>query len=213
MAEALQHLRGLGYRGINVTVPHKGEALACSKAPDEFSVRVGAANTLDLREGRATNTDGPGLIDTLKAEGLNGGRALVLGAGGTARAAVASLSEAGYEITVFNRTPARAEQMLAELSVSAELCDRPDPHGFALVLNTTSASLTGERLPLDWARACPDALAYDLAYGQSPFLEDASAAGLRTLDGLALLVAQGARSFKWWLGIEPDREAMKQAIQ
>ena len=84
---------------------------------------------------------------------------------------------------------------------------------FDLIINTTSVGLSKDRITIDWTQAHPSAVAYDLVYGNTPFLEEAQAQGLRTLDGKELLVAQGARSFEFWLGIAPPRDVMLEAIR
>lgn len=210
VALACTHLRHLGYKGINVTVPLKEDALAASREPDEFSLLVGAANTLRLKDMACTNTDGPGFIQTLDDLGVpKGSRVLMLGAGGSARGIARALYEAGYSLCIYNRTPERAARMVKELRIEADLCEA-DPRGAALIVNATSAGLLGGDLPVRWERAEPDAVAYDLVYKQepTPFLKAASAHGLRIVDGKPLLAAQGALSFEWWLGIPAPREAM-----
>jgi shikimate dehydrogenase len=206
---ALDHLKGLGYRGVNVTVPHKEEAFGWAASSDAFARRVGAANTFDLLSGACVNTDGPGFMDTTSS--LVVGKALVLGAGGSARAIVAALVEAGWPVSIHNRTAAKAEALALEFG--AEALSEPILDGADLVVNTTSASLQGETLACGWSSVSPDALAYDLMYGKpSPFLAEAAGFGLKTQDGLELLVAQGARSLEYWLGVEAPRDAMRKAL-
>ncbi len=216
VAEALEHLAAKGYKGINVTLPHKAEAYAWAKETDSLSKRIGACNTLSLSDRKALNTDGPGLMDTLKPLGLKvGATVLLLGAGGAARAAAFALADAGFDLRIFNRTPEKAEQMIRVLQIKADLAQVPDPASTQLIINATSAGQQGETPRMLWERAPRDAIAYDLSYaeGPTPFLNEAKSRGLRTMDGLALLVAQGARSLEWWLGIEAPREAMLRAIR
>ncbi len=215
VALACTHFRHLGYKGINVTVPLKEDALAASRAPDEFSRLVGAANTLRLQDMACTNTDGPGFIETLKGLGIDkGAQVLLLGAGGSARGIARALFEAGYKLCIYNRTPERAERMVRELQIEAELCGA-NPSGASLIVNATSAGLLGGDLPVQWERAEPDAVAYDLVYKPepTPFLKAASAHGLRTVDGKPLLAAQGALSLEWWLGIPAPRDAMLASLR
>jgi len=214
VALACSHLRRLGYKGINVTVPLKGDALAASRVPDAFSRLVGAANTLRLSDMACTNTDGPGFIETLHDLGIDGGsKVLLLGAGGSARSIARALYENGYKLAIYNRTPERAERMVRELQIEAELCGA-DPCGAKLIVNATSAGLLGGDLPVQWDRVEPDAIAYDLVYKAepTPFLKAAAAHGLRTVDGKLLLVAQGALSFEWWLGVPAPRQAMMASL-
>ena len=206
--QALDRLRELGYRGTNVTVPHKGEAMAWCKHVDGFCEQVGAVNTVDLRRRAGINTDAPGFLATLQGEPV--GQALVLGAGGSARALVRALVRDGWRVRLWNRTLERAQE-LASLTDST-VVETADPEGASLVLNTTSASLDGEELPVEWERVLPGALAYDLAYGTSPYLQTASQHGLRTRDGLDMLVEQGALSLEWWTGEAAPRKAMRAAL-
>lgn len=217
--QALDHLLKLGYRGVNVTVPHKEAALAWSESADAFTRRVGAANTIDLARRCATNTDAPGFLDTLKSlEVAPPGPVLILGAGGSARALVPALAEAGFDLLLWNRTRPKVESLRDELAPNAKILSFPDAAGCAMVVNATSASLGGNAgLEVDWpnTHSFDPPIAYDLVYGATPttFLESARAAGWRTVDGRHLLVAQGARSLHWWIGVEPDRAAMLAALE
>jgi shikimate dehydrogenase len=208
---ALDHLRSIGYRGLNVTVPHKAAVLQWSTEPDADATQIGAANTVDLVSGKCTNTDGSGFLDTLGDLNLpSGARIHILGSGGSARALAATLPTAGYDVAIWNRTRVSAEKLKEEFGLE-EVLDTPSLD-CDLLVNTTAAGLTGERLPIDWLSAI-NLIAYDLVYGTTPFLEEAAKHGAQTVDGKALLVAQGARSFKWWLGVDPPREVMLEAIQ
>ncbi len=210
VSNALDNLKSLGYRGVNATVPHKAEALKWASHPDSLAQRIGAANTLNLIDRTATNTDGPGFLDTLASLDLSGNHALILGAGGSARAIAAVLPQAGFEVSIWNRSASRAEELAAEFGLAQ--VDTPCA-GFDLLINTTSASLSDSIIPVNWSLANSKGVAYDLVYGQTPFLRQATQASMKTLDGKALLVAQGARSFEWWLGVEAPRQLMTGAIQ
>ena len=208
VSAALTHLRELNYRGANVTVPHKQEAIGWCAHVDAFVEQVQATNTIDLRRRAGINTDAAGFLATL--QGVPVGSALVLGAGGSARALVRALVRDGWTVRLWNRTHEKAVE-LAHLAGSA-VAEEADPSGASLVLNTTSASLTSDELPVLWDRAPKDALAYDLAYGTSPFLSVAAERGLRTADGLGMLVEQGALSLEWWTGESAPREVMRAAL-
>jgi shikimate dehydrogenase len=222
---ALDRLASLGYRGVNVTVPHKEEVLGWCSDIEPLAAHVRAANTVRIENRACINTDATGFLATLEGLGLSGPgassnpsgespMALVLGAGGSARALAYALAQAGWRLRVYNRTRSRAEEMVRGLGVEAELLASPDPGGATLVLNTTSASLQGASLGIPWERADPHALAYDLMYaeGGTPFLRDAAERGLRTCDGLPLLAAQGALAFEWWLGMRAPLDAMRRAL-
>jgi shikimate dehydrogenase len=212
--EALDHLAQLGYQGVNLTQPLKELAAKWAKHPEQFAKRVGAANTLNLLDGSATNTDAPGFIDTLPAIGVwSPAPVLVLGAGGAARALATTLADAGHRVSIYNRTPERAKKMVEDLGIKATIIKEPNPEGAALILNTTSAALAGETVPVQWYRADKKAIAYDISYSQelSPFLLQAGLGGLKVVDGLEMLVAQAARSLEWWLGTVAPLDAMRRA--
>jgi shikimate dehydrogenase len=202
-AETVKALATAGFRGANVTIPHKRLALSLA---DEASARaraIGAANTLVFEDGRvwAENTDATGLAGSLPVR-VAGCSALVLGAGGSARAAVWALLDAGVaEVMVWNRTPDRASQLARELGASAvsEL-------GTADVLvNCTPAALPVE---VD-NYGC----VVDFAYGEAdtPLVAAARARGIPVVDGLELLVRQGALSFELFTGHAAPLETMREA--
>lgn len=209
-------LRQRGYLGANVTIPHKERVLALA-IPDARARAVGAANTLWFEDGRlrATNTDVEGFIHNLDAAapGWNsGGSALVLGAGGSARAVIFGLLERGAErVFVANRTLARGSE-LAELfggrveAVGWDEIDRLMP-GADLLVNTTSLGMVGQP-PLEIALDSLPARAVvaDLVYAPlvTPLLAAARARSLRTADGLGMLLHQAVRGFALWFGRTPQ---------
>jgi shikimate dehydrogenase len=207
-----------GFVGANVTVPHKGAALALADSLSETAREIGAANTLSLNgeEIHADNTDARGLLDALP-EAAAGKRALVLGAGGAARAAVWALVREGAEVAVWNRTALRAEHLCQELGGVA--IEAPDQGGFELIVNTTAAGLRGEdpfvELPLDSTAFVAGQTVVDLVYGEAPsrLLAAAAAAGADVVDGIEILVRQGALSLRIWTGREPSLEAMRSAAR
>ena len=211
-------MAGEGFAGANVTVPHKGAALALADSLSETAREIGAANTLSFEgdEIRADNTDAQGLLDAFP-ESAAGKRALVLGAGGAARAAVWALVREGAEVAVWNRTALRAEHLCGELGGAAT--EAPDQAGSELIVNTTAAGLRGEdpfvELPLEPARFAPGQTVVDLVYGErpSPLLAAAQAAGATVVDGIEILVRQGALSLRIWTGLEPPLEAMRAAAR
>jgi shikimate dehydrogenase len=205
------------YAGVNITVPHKEAALAMADEATEAARAIGAANTLSFRDGQilAANTDAGGLLRSLP--GLPEGSALVLGAGGAARAAIWALVDAGVEVHVWNRTAERAEGVAAELGARA-VAD-PDPANYALIVNTTAVGLAGEdtfeALPLTPDSFAPGQVVLDMVYTDEPsaLLAAAGAAGATTVDGLEMLVQQGALSLRIWTGEEPSIEAMRSAVR
>lgn len=216
--EIVRALPGSGFKGANVTLPHKVAAHAVADELSPAARAIGAANTLTFDDSggvRADNTDAGGLLDALG--GPIPGRALVLGAGGAARAAVWALREAGAEVLVWNRTPARARELASDLGARA--VERRVPAD--LVVNSTSVGLepgTGEpstlaALGLEGSE--PPPVLVDMVYGPEPtaLCRWAERGGARVVDGLELLVHQGARSLAAWTGLEPPLEAMRAAAR
>jgi len=201
---ALDHLQRLGYRGVNVTVPHKAEAFAWCPSHDEWAARVGVVNTIDLRTRHGANTDAPGFLASLA--GLAVGRALVLGAGGSAVAVVRALESVGWDVTVWARRPEAAQAL--GVGVASTL----GTEGFNLVVNATSAGLAGETLPVEWVGT---GLAYDLVYGPAaqPILQPPQQAGWAAQDGLSMLIHQAALALAQWEGCEPPVAAMECAVR
>ncbi|MGH2854271.1 MAG: shikimate dehydrogenase family protein [Solirubrobacteraceae bacterium] len=250
--ETTRALGGAGFAGANVTIPHKHAALALADEASEAARAIGAANTLTFGAGggiAAENTDAPGLIAALERAGHSprGLTAMVLGAGGSARAAVWALREAGArEVSVWNRTAARAEELGRSLGARAvRLPERAD-----ILINCTSVGLKNEGPgsraasgPLRHPRLVPPASAgesdlnllslkhdlvgrysyvVDLVYreGTTPLLAAARERGVPTLDGLEVLVAQGALSLERWTGRpiddqqrSPDRPALVEVMR
>lgn len=202
------------YAGVNVTIPHKEAALALADEASAGARAIGAANTLTFRDGRilADNTDAGGVLRSLPVIPV-GESVLVLGAGGAARATIWALADAGALVEVWNRTPERAEAVAGELGGRA-VAD-PVAADYALIVNTTSVGLHGEdpfeHLPLAPADLRAGQVVFDLVYGPEPsaLLAAAEGAGASTVDGLEMLVQQGALSLRIWTGEEPSIEAMR----
>lgn len=209
--QAIDHLTKLGLRGVNVTVPLKEAAFSWAQKHAKLETSAKLINTLDLVNRRATNTDIAALLKMLREFSAKK-RILVLGAGGTASSLLKPLLEAGYQVSLWNRTLERAVSAIGDLPVP--IAAQPIAETFEIVLNTTSASLSGEAPPVDWSGATCDA--FDVSYaasGFTPFLAQAQAAGLRVADGRGMLVEQGALAFEWWTGKNAERSVMMKAIQ
>jgi shikimate dehydrogenase len=218
---------GEGFVGANITVPHKVAALALADESTAAARGIGAANTLRFVEGRvqAENTDATGFLDALP-EGPGGKEALVLGAGGSARAVVWALVGAGASVGIWNRTPERGEALAAELGARAMVAgleeDRLAARDFDLIVNCTTVGMGGAGRP-DTFKSLPidaDALGekhelVDLAYGsaETELASVARARGATVVDGLDVLVRQGAASLRIWTGIEPPIETMRRAAR
>jgi shikimate dehydrogenase len=215
-AEFVLHLSAHGFVGANVTIPHKERALALS-APDARARAVGAANTLwyDGSELRSTNTDIEGFVHNLDAcaPGWDtAGEALVLGAGGSSRAVVFGLIERGIKrVHLANRTIDRARALADQFGGSVDpvawdaIGDRLPEAG--LLVNTTSLGMHGQpELAIDVNRLPPQAVVADLVYVplETALLAAARAQGLRTADGLGMLLHQAVRGFELWFGERPQ---------
>jgi shikimate dehydrogenase len=213
-AETVRALPESGYRGANVTIPHKEAALAVADQASDAASAIGAANTLTFDDGaiHADNTDAGGLLAALPRE-PRGMATLVLGAGGAGRAAAWALREAGAEVSIWNRTSERASALAADLEVASVEA----PVAADLVVNATSVGLAPEdsleELPIAWID--PPTIAVELVYGdhETPFQAWAEAGGSEVVDGLEVLVRQGALSFERWTGREPPLEAMRSAAR
>ncbi len=218
-AAALGALPLLGFAGANVTVPHKEAAFALVDQADRLAMRIGAVNTIVFdAAGRAlgTNTDACGFVESLRTKAPDGsgaaGPAVVLGAGGAARAIVAALQDEGApEIRIVNRTAERAARLVEELgsqltSVAWEArADTLD--GATLVVNTTTLGMTGNpALDLSLDSLPREAVVNDIVYVplMTPLLTAAAARGNPVVDGLEMLLHQARPGFAKWFGTEPE---------
>jgi shikimate dehydrogenase len=209
---------GEGFAGANVTVPHKGAALALADELSETAREIGAANTLVFADGevRAENTDAEGFLRSLPGSPA-GKRALVLGAGGAARAILWALLREGAEVEVWNRTELRSRNLCEELG--GEVVGAPDQSAYELIVNTTAVGLGGEdpfaELPLSAGGFGSGQTVVDMVYGGEPtaLLRAAGAAGATTVDGIEILVQQGALSLETWTGRPAPLETMRAAAR
>jgi shikimate dehydrogenase len=216
-AETTRALGAAGFAGANVTIPHKEAALALADEAGAEAAAIGAANTLTFADGRirADNTDAPGLVAATGP--IEGQTALVLGAGGSARAAVWALLDAGArDVMVWNRTSARAEALCADLGGRAVM----DPEPADLLVNCTSVGLdasdeTFKELPITADGLGNYCALVDLVYGESEttLTRAARQRGLKTVDGLEVLVRQGALSLERWTGRPAPIETMRRAAR
>lgn len=212
-AETLNALVAGGLKGANVTVPFKEEAFAWASRLTPRATLAGAVNTLALQADGSwlgDNTDGVGLVADLKRLGaeLCGSRILVLGAGGATRGILGPLlDEAPQSLTLANRTLGKAQALAEIFAIEVAAMDGLAGRHFDIILNATAASLTGELPPVPSGIFAGASLAYDLVYkpGGTAFERWALENGCKiSSDGLGMLVAQGAESFRLWRGIEPD---------
>lgn len=227
---------GEGFAGANVTVPHKLLALAFADSASAKAEEIGAANTLIFGPDgtHADNTDAGGLVASLPRS-PQGQNALVLGAGGAGMAAVWALGALGAKVGIWNRTPARAETVRFEVTQRAEQFEieievnvvEPEPEptvdldlgAYDLIVNTTAVGLGGEdpftELPLRRDGFAPGQVVVDMVYSSAPstLLAAAAACGAETVDGIEVLVQQGALSFELWTGRKPPLDVMRAAAR
>jgi len=211
-AAAVRGLRAAGFAGANVTIPHKEAALALCDTVEESARRAGAVNTLVFSGAgiHGSNTDGYGFVANLAAHGVGaGGPALLLGAGGAARAIAAALLDAGAEVTVANRTLERAAALAEALPglrvLDWEYRERAIADS-ALLVNTTSLGMAGQPvLGMDLGRAPASLAVADIVYApaETALLAEARARGLKPVPGLGMLVHQAVPGFAAWFGVRP----------
>ncbi len=217
LEEALRGAAALGFAGLNVTIPHKQATAAICDELSPEARRADSANTVLTLDGgrlRGETTDGQGMLDAIGD--LPGPGALVLGAGGAARAAVAALADAGVAVTVSARRREAAERLARELGARRPT-GRPETRR-ELIVNATPLGQAGEadRLPLE-AELLDGRVVCDLAYrgdgAETGLIAAARERGARAVDGLEVLVGQGALAFRLFTGAEPPIEIMRAAVR
>jgi shikimate dehydrogenase len=210
--DTVRALGPAGFRGANVTIPHKQAALALATSASDAAREIGAANTLSFGEDgsiAAENTDAPGLMAALGAAPAS---ALVLGAGGSARAVVWALTRAGADVSIWNRTPERARGLGARVVA--------EPIAAEVLVNCTSAGLDRsssffKEIPLDADALSDYATVVDLVYraGGTALIQEAERRCVHVVDGLEILVRQGALSYCIWTGLPAPLDIMRAAAR
>jgi shikimate dehydrogenase len=228
LEQAIAGVRGLGFRGLNVTIPHKIEVMAFLDEISEGARAIGAVNTIVNENGRLIgyNTDGIGYVRSLKEEiepNLAGSTIIVLGAGGAARGILWALAqEKPAAILVANRTESKSVELAASFSpdyrISSipwsdlrEACSSAD-----IIINTTSVGMSPnvDALPIDVSWLKPRSIASDLIYNplKTTFLQQAEQLGCRVHGGLGMFIYQGAYAFEYWTGEPAPVDAMREAV-
>ncbi len=225
-------MRDQAVGGANVTIPHKLAVMEYLDEVDREALAIGAVNTIVNQDGslKGYNTDGRGAIRALEeAYGeLEGVKAVIVGAGGAARAIGYHLSTKARRITILNRTQSRAEELAAHISSMPDCNASIEPSSLRrslleealkeadILINTTPVGMTPdvEGTPVDGSLIRPGILVFDTVYNplRTRLLREAEEAGARTLSGLRMLVYQGAAAFKLWTGVEPPVELMYDAV-
>jgi shikimate dehydrogenase len=218
LADAIAGARALGVRQLAVSIPHKESVLALLDEVDETARRIGAVNTVTLRDGRlrGANTDWLGVARALERETeLGGRRAVVLGAGGTARAATFALRERGARVSVLNRTAARAEALARELGAEdAGPLEALEKLDYEVLVNTTPVGLGSDASPVPAALLRRGAVVLDAVYDppETRLLKDARARGARPVSGKWMLVEQAVEQIRLWSGRTPPAEVLARAF-
>lgn len=232
LGQAVIGLKALGVCGYNVTIPHKTAIIPFLDRLDETAEAAGAVNTVKLCENDLVgyNTDGTGLVDSLMIDlGFSPGmeQILVIGAGGAARGAIAALCSAGArKILISNRSLENARSVMREMNsrypdtcievIGQDQVSEKHLGSTALLLNTTSLGMNGERIEsVNIAHLPQYASVYDMVYSHSgtPLVTEAAAFGLRAVNGLGMLVAQGERAFEIWTGQKSPEGVMRLSLE
>lgn len=232
LPDAIRGMRAMNFAGANCTIPHKIAVIEHLDRITTAAQKIGAVNTIVRQpDGRylGENTDGKGFIRSLEEAGFSiaGSKAVVLGAGGAARAIAVELAEAGAKnLTIVNRTKSRGEELVAAVNERTAaraqfvpwLGEYAVPSDAQLVINATSIALfpnVEDVVPIDFGTLRSGMLACDVIPNppNTPFLQRAKEAGAVTLDGLGMLVYQGAIAFKLWTGEEASTDVMRRALE
>jgi len=218
LAPAVAGIRALGIRQVAVSIPHKQRVLELVDEVDPVAARIGAANTVTACDGRliAANTDWIGAVRALEREvSLRGRHAVVLGAGGAARAVVYGLLDAGCEVSVFNRSPERARDLAKDLGAarSGSLAEL-EGLDYDVLVNTTSVGLRSDDSPVPARCLRAGSVVMDAVYDpeRTRLLREASDRGAKTLSGKWMLVHQAAEQLRIWTALEAPVEVMATAF-
>jgi shikimate dehydrogenase len=216
---AFDGVRAFGIRGLSVTMPHKDAAFALVDERTPEAEALGAVNCIVNREGTLVghNTDGDGFVSALDADDVKvaGKRCVVFGAGGAARSVIAALGRAGADVVVVNRSPDKGEAAAALGGARCAAGDLDDVARAEIVVNATSVGMGGTGLAVPSELLGPGQVVVDLVYHpiETPLLVAARARGARAIDGVGMLVHQGALAFRLWTGAEAPIDAMNSAAR
>lgn len=229
LREVMDGVRGLGIRGMNVTVPHKERCVRFLDKVDATAKEVGAVNTILNDSGKlfGYNTDGMGAYSALREAGVDPAdkKIVMIGAGGASRSIAYTLAPRARMMVILNRTAARASRLAKEISARSKsvrgltldsLASKASLEEADLVINATSVGMRPaiDETPVDASLINPDATVFDIVYNpvETKFLREARSKGARTIDGVGMLVHQGAEAFRMWTGREPPLATMRKAV-
>ena len=224
LSEAIFGLRALGFSGCNVTIPHKERVLHCVDELTPEAKRAGAVNTIKFTPEKLIghNTDGLGFVRSIqgKMDNFKGRQAVILGAGGAARGIAFALAELGMDLLILNIIPEMASELVKDIrsvggsASSGEFKTGAWLKSVDLLVQATSVGLHGESYPFELTGISPQALVVDVIFGPkaTPFLQNAQSLGCNTLNGLGMLLYQGALAWEFWLGGQAPVEQMWAAL-
>lgn len=231
LEERVNYLKEENFRGFNVTIPHKVEIIKFLDETDDFSKAIGAVNTVVIDENKKLygyNTDVYGFVTAIPEElrkNLKGKKAAVFGSGGAARAVIAGLMEIGMQkISIFARNQQKSEELknIFDIEIKIlELKENIDLSEFSIVINTTPLGMQGANEKIspvnkDSILTLPaDAIVYDIVYkpSKTKFLDYADKRGLKTINGIEMLILQGVKGFELWTGKQAPVEIMRKALK
>ena len=216
---AMKGIKALNVKGVSVTVPHKIAVMEYLDDVDETAARIGAVNTIVNDNGKLTgyNTDWLGALGALRTQtAINGKSVALIGAGGAARAIGFGLTSAGASLTILNRTQATGEHLAADLQAEFLPLSELQPDRYEILINTTPVGMhpDTDATPIANKELSPEMVVMDIVYNplETRFLKDAAAGGCRTINGVDMLVFQGAQQFELWTGQKAPVEVMSQAV-
>jgi shikimate dehydrogenase len=221
LEDAVKAIRALNMRGVNITVPHKEKVMPFLDEVNDEASLIGAVNTLVNREGNLIgyNTDGMGFMESLAEVGISpeGKDAVIIGAGGAARAVSFSLAAQARTISIYGRTKEKVERLISDFwNIRKNILlleDISDIGRFQMIVNATPLGLKeDDPLPFDASLLSPAQIVCDLIYKKTALLEEAERKGCITLDGSGMLLWQGAAAFELWTGKKLDIEIMRNAL-
>ena len=222
LKDAVQSIRALNMRGVNVTIPHKQSVMPMLDEIKEEAAFIGAVNTIVNNKGKLSgdNTDGRGFMKSLDEKGipLDGKYVLINGAGGASRAVSYYLCKEAKNVSLYGRSPEKVERLVNDLKILySNVSSARSIHNieeYDMIINATPLGMKNDDpLPFDTSLLRSTQTVCDLIYTKTPFIEKAAQQGCTVIDGMGMLLWQGALSFELWTGKKPDIHVMRKALQ